>query len=131
MNETWKIIASLSDYDGAQAIVDDLAEQGFPVDQLAIVGAALQISDRTAGRRRYAHSVFGDMFTGAVVGAMVGWLLGMLNLVESLATSTPRASRAPTPSGGTLAATTPGRSSTAASGSSSPTPPVCCSPSSS
>jgi hypothetical protein len=87
MNETREIIASLPDYDSVQAIVDDLAEQGFPVDQLAIVGAALQTSDRTAGHRRHAYSMLGGMFTGAVVGAMVGWLLGMLNLVESLATA--------------------------------------------
>ena len=39
--------------------------------------------------------------------------------------STPRASRAPTPSGATRAATTPARESTAASGSSSPTPWDC------
>jgi hypothetical protein len=87
MNETRQIIASLPDYDGAQAVVDDLAEKGFPVDGLAIVGVAIQICDGTTGRRRHTHPVFGGMVTGAVVGAMVGWLLGVLNLVESLATA--------------------------------------------
>lgn len=84
MNSTRVVIASYSDYEGAQYAVDALSDRRFPVDRLAIVGAGLQSFEQITGRRGYLKAAAGGLATGAVVGAAVGWLLGLFTVVQPL-----------------------------------------------
>jgi hypothetical protein len=64
-----RTIATEPDYPGAERAVDWLADQGFPVEHVAIVGSGL----------RSVEQVFGRMTTGraALMGAMQGAWIGL------------------------------------------------------
>lgn len=79
-----QVIASHPDYAAAQRAVDGLADQEFPVDRLAIVGANLQSFEQVTGRRGYGRVAVEGATTGALVGAFVGSLLGLFTLVQPL-----------------------------------------------
>lgn len=84
MESTTRVIASFPDYARAQHAVDALADQRFPVDRLAIVGAGLQSYEQITGRKGYGKAAAQGLVSGAVIGALIGWLLGLLTLVQPL-----------------------------------------------
>ena len=62
MSESNQVVASFPDYAEAQRAVDE----------------------QITGRRGYRQAGLGGMGSGAVVGLLVGWLLGVFTLVEPL-----------------------------------------------
>jgi hypothetical protein len=78
------VVASFTDYAGAQYAVDTLSDQRFPVNRLAIVGAGLQSFEQVTGRRGYGKAAIEGLATGALVGLLVGWLLGVFTIVQPL-----------------------------------------------
>jgi hypothetical protein len=74
VTQAWNAVARYPTYEGAQAGVDRLAKDGFPVEQLSIVGSDLQLVENIIERmtRRKAAG------SGAASGAWFGLLLGVL-----------------------------------------------------
>lgn len=79
-------IASFSSYPEAEAAVDALADEQFPVERLAIVAEGLSFVEDVTGRRRYPQAMLEGLLTGAILGALVGFFLGLFDWVEPLVT---------------------------------------------
>lgn len=75
-----KVIASVDRYEQAQQIVDALSDEGFPVEQVAIVGRDIRLIERVTGRRRYGRAAMEGAGSGAVTGALIGLLLALFSL---------------------------------------------------
>ena len=50
ISAAWNTVARFDDYSSAQRAVDRLSDDGFPVEQLDIVGSDLQLVERVTGR---------------------------------------------------------------------------------
>jgi len=74
---SWESLGTYERYDQAQRAVDGLADKGFPVDKLAIVGRDLRTVERVTGRLTAARSTLLGMTAGAWWGVFVGVLLAM------------------------------------------------------
>ncbi|WP_462417126.1 YflT domain-containing protein [Kytococcus sp. Marseille-QA3725] len=83
-------VATYTEYDEAQAAVDHLSDQGFPVDQLAIVGSDLKQVERVTGRLSWGRVLLGGLLSGLWLGAFVGLVMSLFSddrLVPVLATT--------------------------------------------
>lgn len=69
-----QLVGSYQDYADAQAAVDFLSDQEFPVENLLIVGTNLKSVERITGRRTWA-SVLGQ---GAISGVGTGIFVGLM-----------------------------------------------------
>jgi hypothetical protein len=76
-NAAWNTVASYDDYAGAQAAVDRLSDDGFPVDELSIVGSDLRLVEKVTGRLTKAKAALSGAVSGAWFGLFVGLLLGL------------------------------------------------------
>jgi hypothetical protein len=70
-------IASFSTYADAQRAVDYLSDNGFPVENLTIVGSDLKQVERVLGRLTSWKAALAGAGTGAWFGALVGLLLSL------------------------------------------------------
>ncbi len=61
-------------YASAQKAVDFLADQKFPVENLAIVGTDLRLMERVTGRKTWGTVVRTGIFNGLSTGLLVGVL---------------------------------------------------------
>lgn len=64
-------------YADAQAAVDHLSDQKFPVENLAIVGTELKLVERIRGRRDWRTVLVGGVTNGISTGLIVGILLSL------------------------------------------------------
>jgi hypothetical protein len=74
-----RAIASFASYADAERAVDHLADKGFPVESVAIVGRGLKLVEQVTGRFSWVDAVVRGALTGAVAGVLVGWLFGLFN----------------------------------------------------
>lgn len=65
-------------YEEAQKAVDYLADQNFPVANLAIVGTDLKLMERVTGRRTWASVLSQGVMSGISTGLMVGLFMILL-----------------------------------------------------
>jgi hypothetical protein len=70
-------VATYDSYADAQRAVDHLADQKFPVENLAIVGTDLRQVERVTGRLSWGKVALGGLASGAWIGLFVGLLLGL------------------------------------------------------
>ena len=84
MSESNQVVASFPDYAEAQRAVDLRRRRRFVDQRRAVRVVGLKSYEQTPGRRGYRHAGLGGMGSGAVVGLLVGWLLGVFTLVEPL-----------------------------------------------
>lgn len=70
-------MGSYPTYEQAQAAVDHLADENFPVHEVTIVGVDLMQVERVTGRLTWPKVLFGGLATGAWLGLFVGLILGM------------------------------------------------------
>ncbi|WP_238138112.1 general stress protein [Kytococcus schroeteri] len=70
-------VATYSDYAEAQGAVDHLSDEGFPVDQLAIVGSDLRQVERVTGRLTWGRVLAGGLLSGLWLGAFVGLVMSL------------------------------------------------------
>lgn len=77
-------IASFPSYPEAEAAVDALADEGFPVENLSIVAEDLEYVEDITGHSGYADAAFRGLTSGAVIGALLGFFLGLFEVVEPL-----------------------------------------------
>lgn len=70
-------LASFRDYTGAQRLVDQLSDAGFPVSGLRIVGTGVRTVERVTGRITNGRAAGLGALTGAWLGLLVGLLFGI------------------------------------------------------
>jgi hypothetical protein len=70
-------VASYSTYLDAQAAVDHLADNGFPVQTVAIVGNDLRLVEQVTGRLTRGRALSAGAGSGAWFGLFVGLLIGL------------------------------------------------------
>lgn len=71
------VVGSYPTYAQAQAAVDHLADQDFPVHEVTIVGVDLMQVERVTGRLTWPKVLLGGLATGAWLGLFVGLVLGI------------------------------------------------------
>jgi hypothetical protein len=71
------VVGSYPTYAQAQAAVDHLADEDFPVHEVTIVGVDLMQVERVTGRLTWPKVLLGGLATGAWLGLFVGLLLGI------------------------------------------------------
>lgn len=72
-----RVVATYDSYEGAQTAVDDLSDQGFPVERVAIVGRGLRWVEQVTGRLNRVGAAVEGALSGAFAGTVVGFLLGL------------------------------------------------------
>jgi uncharacterized membrane protein len=75
----WNTVASYDDYAAAQRAVDQLSDDGFPVEHLDIIGSDLRLVERVTGRLTKARAAAAGAATGAWFGLLMGLLLGIFS----------------------------------------------------
>ena len=73
------VLTSFDDYVGAQKAVDTLSDNGFPVQNVAIVGVDVRIVESVLGRLTWGRAAMSGMFTGAWFGTAIGLFVGLFS----------------------------------------------------
>jgi len=73
----WNTVARFDDYQAAQRAVDQLSDDGFPVETLDIVGSDLRLVERVTGRLTKARAASAGALSGAWMGLFIGILIGL------------------------------------------------------
>ena len=73
----WNTVASYPSYEEAQAAVDRLSDERFPVENLDIVGSGLRLVERVTGRLTNARAAAAGAASGAWFGLFIGLLVGL------------------------------------------------------
>ncbi len=71
-------VGSFDSYERAQAAVDYLSDQKFPVENVTIIGSDLRQVERVTGRLTWGRVLAAGAAGGAWWGLFVGLLLGLL-----------------------------------------------------
>ncbi|MFJ4469587.1 general stress protein [Streptomyces sp. NPDC089424] len=74
-----RTVASYATYQEAERAVDHLADQGFPVQKVAIIGQDVRLIEQVIGRMGYGQAALHGAANGALPGVLVGWIFGLLN----------------------------------------------------
>lgn len=70
-------VGTYDTYEQAQQAVDYLADEKFPVENLAIVGTDLRQVEQVTGRMTWAKALLGGLASGVWLGLFVGLVLGL------------------------------------------------------
>ena len=70
-------VASFDTYEQAQAAVDYLSDEKFPVETVTIIGSDLKMVEKVTGRLTMARAIGAGAAGGAWWGLFVGLLLGI------------------------------------------------------
>ena len=73
----WNTVASYPSYEEAQAAVDRLSDDKFPVENLDIIGSGLRLVERVTGRLTKARAAAAGAASGAWFGLFIGLLVGL------------------------------------------------------
>jgi hypothetical protein len=76
------VLASYDDYLEAQKAVDTLSDNGFPVQNVAIVGVDVRIVESVLGRLSWGRAALSGLGTGAWFGLLVGLFVGLFSTTE-------------------------------------------------
>jgi hypothetical protein len=74
---TLEPIASFESFAEAERAVDRLADEGFPVKRIRVVGRGLAVVDRVTGRRSFDDAAAEGAVTGAFITGFLGLLFGL------------------------------------------------------
>ena len=77
VSAAWNTVARFDDYESAQRAVDRLSDDGFPVEQLDIVGSDLRLVERVTGRLTRGRAAGLAALSGLWAGLLFGILLGL------------------------------------------------------
>lgn len=73
----WNTVASYGTYPEAQAAVDRLSDEHFPVENLDIVGSNLRLVERVTGRLTKGRAAAAGAASGAWFGLFIAILVGL------------------------------------------------------
>ena len=73
------VLGRFSDYQDAQKVVDFLADNDFPVNNVSIIGNDLKLVERVSGKLTYPKAAL----QGAMQGAMMGLFFGLIMMLFS------------------------------------------------
>lgn len=73
------VLASFTEYADAQAMVDRLSDQQFPVEHVAIIGYNVRIEEQVTGRMTNWTAAGYGAASGAWFGLLIGLLFGLLS----------------------------------------------------
>ena len=79
-----QVIATFDNYADAERAVDYLSDQRFEVNRVAIVGRELEYVEQVLGPMNYGTAALRGAGSGALVGALIGWIFGLFNWIEPL-----------------------------------------------
>ena len=83
MNEqVRRAIASYTTYQEAERAVDHLSDHGFPVERVAIIGQDVRLVEQVTGRMGHGRAALHGAASGALPGALIGWIFGLLNWLD-------------------------------------------------
>jgi uncharacterized membrane protein len=82
-----RVIGSYTDYADAEHAVDYLADRGFPVERVAIIGDDLRLVEQVLGRFGYRQAILRGTGSGALVGVLIGWIFGLFNWLDPVVAS--------------------------------------------
>jgi hypothetical protein len=82
-----RVVASFDSYDQAEAAVDRLSDNRFPVERTQIVGRGLQYVEHVTGRMDHGRAALNGALSGAFVGLLIGWLFAVFNWADPLVAS--------------------------------------------
>ena len=71
------VLGSYSQYEQAQAVVDHLSDNGFPVETVSIVGADLRLVENVTGRLTRARAAIAGALSTAWLGLLFGLFVGL------------------------------------------------------
>jgi hypothetical protein len=80
-------VATFDSYEEAEAAVDYLSDQKFPVERMAIVGYDVKVVEQIIGRMDYGRAALSGAAAGAVPGALIGWLFGLFDWLHPVLAS--------------------------------------------
>lgn len=72
-----ELVASYTEYAGAQRAVDFLSDEKFPVERTAIIGSDLRLVELVYGRLNYGRAAVAGAAGGAWFGLLIGLFLGL------------------------------------------------------
>jgi hypothetical protein len=73
----WNAVASYATYEQAQAAVDRLSDERFPVENIEIVGSDLKLVEKVTGRLTKGRAAMTGAASGAWFGLFIGLLVGL------------------------------------------------------
>ncbi|MGW0777879.1 general stress protein [Streptomyces sp. NPDC002835] len=73
----WNKVASYASYEEAQAAVDRLSDERFPVEHLDIIGSDLRLVEHVTGRLTSGRAAAAGAAGGAWFGLLIGLLVGL------------------------------------------------------
>ncbi|GAB2590629.1 hypothetical protein GCM10027168_24690 [Streptomyces capparidis] len=73
----WNTVAGYDTYEEAQAAVDRLADDRYPVEHLDIVGSDLRLVEHVTGRMTVRRATAAGAASGAWFGLFIGLLVGL------------------------------------------------------
>lgn len=71
------VLESTGEYAVAQRTVDALADAGFPVEHVRIIGSDIRLVENVTGRMTTWRAALAGGATGAWFGLLIGFLLGL------------------------------------------------------
>ncbi|PJE98005.1 hypothetical protein CUT44_01815 [Streptomyces carminius] len=77
VSDAWNTVASYSAYEEAQAAVDRLSDEKFPVEHIDIVGSDLRLVEHVTGRMTKGRAAGLGAASGAWFGLFIGLLVGL------------------------------------------------------
>lgn len=77
-------IGTYDAYAEAERVVDTLADNGFPVEKVTIVGHDMQMVEKVLGRMDYKEATLRGMYGGAITGVLIGWIFGLFNWIDPI-----------------------------------------------
>jgi len=79
-----RTVASYTAYADAERAVDRLADHGFPVERVAIIGQDLETVEQVTGKLDPPGAAWRGAVSGAVPGALLGWIFGLFDWADPL-----------------------------------------------
>lgn len=77
ISAAWNTVAGYDAYEDAQAAVDRLSDEKFPVEHIEIVGSGLRLVERVTGRLTKGRAAAAGAASGAWFGLFIGLLVGL------------------------------------------------------
>jgi hypothetical protein len=84
VSAAWNTVARFDDYESVQRAVDRLSDDGFPVENLDVIGSELRLVERVTGRLTRARAAGAGALSGLWAGLLIGLVVGLFTTGHSM-----------------------------------------------